>query len=154
MYKRFLFTSFLVFCFVGCSSQKYLIRKAEDVDFQQKSFKTISDSLSLLNLIQSGYFNKAEDLLRQNPDTDSSELTLANGMLSFYYGRNKEAEQSLLKVFREDTDSSRMDISYQTLYQLYFHQEQYNRLEDLDPRPTAIGCLDDRPRSPFCIRAL
>jgi len=119
MYKRFLFVILVVFIFFGCSSQKYLIRKVADTDFKRSSFETITDSLSLLKFLQYGYFQKAEDLLSQYPDSDSNEFILAEGMLNFYYGRKKEAEQSLLKVFKDDRDSTRIDFSFKILYQLY-----------------------------------
>ncbi|MCK4297623.1 MAG: hypothetical protein KAX28_13320, partial [Candidatus Marinimicrobia bacterium] len=123
MYKRFLFVILVVFSFIGCSSQKYLIRKVEDTDFTRRSFETITDSLSLLKLLQYGYFDQAGDLLSQHPDSGSNEFILAEGMLHSYYGRKKEAEQSLLKVFKDDRDSTRIDLSFNTLYQLYLYHE-------------------------------
>jgi len=131
MYKRFLFVILVVFSFIGCSSQKYLIRKVEDTDFTRRSFETITDSLSLLEFIQLGYFEKARDLLSQHPDSGSNEFILAEGMLNFYYGRKKEAEQSLLKVFKDDRDSTRIDLSFNTLYQLYLYHEKFDQLEGL-----------------------
>ncbi len=131
MYKRFLFVILVVFSFIGCSSQKYLIRKVEDTDFTRRSFETITDSLSLLKLLQYGYFDQAGDLLSQHPDSGSNEFILAEGMLNFYYGRKKEAEQSLLKVFKDDRDSTRIDLSFNTLYQLYLYHEKFDQLEGL-----------------------
>ncbi|MCK4446244.1 MAG: hypothetical protein KAW56_04100, partial [Candidatus Marinimicrobia bacterium] len=131
MYKRFLFVILVVFSFIGCSSQKYLIRKVEDTDFTRRSFETITDSLSLLKLLQYGYFDQAGDLVSQHPDSGSNEFILAEGMLNFYYGRKKEAEQSLLKVFKDDRDSTRIDLSFNTLYQLYLYHEKFDQLEGL-----------------------